>query len=256
MKLTENKIQKPKGLFSLSLFVIVLVYSLFALIEMFLYYTGSTQLKQSFPVSNFLSAVLLGLMTIMMVSKGKTLLATVFFLLTLIIERGLSFIRASITGTISLSTFDGFYNFLVFAIMVYLIIILVVQLKNGLPKIEFKHPKSFILPLIVIGFYLVFISFNATLSLVLILVLLFWFEEENFVSWFIAARFMFAVTSIIDFFIIKNAFPGFNQNFGIWFQNILALGIFVLAVVSMFAPDLLVMSKPDNKELNQNPNEQ
>ena len=255
MKLTENKIQKPNGLLSISLFIVVLVYSLCALIEMILYYTGSTQLKQSFPVSSFLSAALLGLVVIMMVSKGKTLLATVFFLLTLIIERGLSFIRTSITGTISMSTFDGFYNFLVFAIMVYLIILLVIQLKNGLPKIEFKHPKSFILPLIAIVFYLIFISFNATLSLVLILVILFWFEEENFVSWFIAARFMFAVTNIIDFFIVKNAFPGFNQNFGVWLQNILALGIFVLAVISIFSPDLLVMSKSKNIESNPNSNE-
>ncbi|MDD2575289.1 MAG: hypothetical protein PHD47_02330 [Acholeplasmataceae bacterium] len=244
----EYKIQKPQDILSIGVMIAVLVYTVFVLLDVLLYYFGDTAIKQTFMMGGLLSTILLSFVVIFTASKGKTLLGTTFFLLTLIIERGLSFIRTLIDGTISLSTFAGFYHFVVFVIFVYSVIVIVTILRREIPKFNFLHLRNFLLPLIAIGYYLLFVSFSGTLAFVLPIVLLVWFEEERFIPWFVTARFLFSVTNILDYFIIKNTIPGYTQSFATWLQTILALGILVLAIISIFNPNLLIISRSNKIE--------
>lgn len=239
----ENKIQNPQNIFSIGVMIAVLVYAFFVLLDLLFYYFGDTAIKQTYMIGGLLSTALLSFVVIFTVSKDKTLLGTTFFLLTLIIERGLSFIRTLIDGAISLSTFAGFYHFVVFAIFVFLVMVIVTILRREIPKLKFNHLRNFLLPFIAIAFYLLFVSFSGTLAFALPIILLVLFDEEKFIAWFITARFVFGVTNVLDYFIIKNTIPGYTQSFGTWLQTILALGVLVLAIISMLNPNLLMISR-------------
>jgi hypothetical protein len=244
----EYKIQKPQDILSIGVMIAVMVYALFALLDVLFYYFGDTVIKQTFMIGGLLSAALLSFVVIFTLSKGKTLLGATFFILTLLIERGLSFIRTLIDGTISLSTFAGFYHFVVFAIFVFLVIVIVTLLRREIPKLNFKYLRNFLLPLIALAYYLLFVSFSGSLAFVLPIILLVFFDEEKFIPWYLTARFVFSVTNIFDYFIIKNTIPSYTQSFSTWLQNILGVGILVLAIISMFKPNLLMISRSHEKE--------
>ena len=57
----EYKIQKPQDILSIGVMIAVMVYALFALLDVLFYYFGDTVIKQTFMIGGLLSAALLSL---------------------------------------------------------------------------------------------------------------------------------------------------------------------------------------------------
>ncbi len=254
MEESKKKVSFPKEPMALGILISLLVFVIFSLVDMLIYYFGKADPKLSTPMFSFLSIVLLAAVVVLSILKGKTLLSAFFFLLTLIVDNGLFFIRSLFTATISLATFGDFYDFLAFAIMVWLVISIVLQLKKARPSLNLQYPANYLVMFIILGYNLIFNGFNNSLALMLIFSLFVLLDGEHYLGWFIGARFIFGLSNIIDFIVIKSKFDGYKQTFGFWFNNILIIIFFVIGVIAIFKPYLFVLTKKA-PECSEKPNE-
>ncbi len=245
MEKSKKKIMIPKQPMALGVLISLLVFIVFSLVDTLIYYFSKFEIKLSSTMFNFLSLGLLAVVVVFSVFKGKSLLGALLFLLTIIIDRGFVFIRNLIYGSISLSTFNDFYQFIAFAIMVFLVVMIILELKKGLPLVKAAFPLIYLLPLLVIGYNLIFIGYNSTLALILVFLLVFSFEEPDFIGWLVAAKFIFGFSNIIDFFVWKSNFEGYTESFGFWFNNTLIIALFVVGIIAIFKPNLFVLAKKE-----------
>lgn len=243
MKESKKKFVFPKDAFSLGIIISLAVFVIFSLVDTLIYYFSKFEVKFSATMFDFISILLLSAVVLFSVFKGKKLLGSIFFLLTLIIDPGFGFIRNLIYGNVSLSTFNDFYQFLALTILAYLVVIIVLQLKKDRPSLNLGCPQNYLLPLIVVGYSLIFIGFNNTLAIILVFAVLLLLGEANLIGWFVAARFAFGISNIIDFFLWKSEFPNYTESFGFWMNNVLILILFVLGVIAIFKPELFVLKK-------------
>lgn len=250
MEENKKKFDFLKESFSLAVIIPLFIFVVFSLVDTLIYYFGKGALKDATAMFSFLSILILSFAVVITLYKRKPLLGSILFLLTLIVDRGLSFIRNLIFASISLSTFDDFYQFLAFVFLVWLVVIIILQLKKAIPNLKFTYEVHYLLPLFVIGYALIFNGFNTTLAIILVFAMLVLFDEMALLGYVVMGRFIFGISHIINFIILKSKLDGYTQSFGFWMNNALMIILFTLGVISVFKPQLFIYKKKEEAPLH------
>lgn len=224
--------------------VVVIAASAVALIQLIISIQNIVDMdpKLLWPIGEAISLMLVALITILLVLKGKGLLANLLLLFVPVVDRGLVFFRDVFNDTSDFSNFAGFSSLLYLLILVALIIVLVFQvkeLKGTCPFVKDK-PTMMIYLLIVAGIILFFNTLAALVFVAVIVALFVLFGEQRFIPLYIATIFASAPFRIIDYFILENSnmvvrgmYP-----FGWWVQMIVYLAALTVSIILYFVPNL------------------
>lgn len=240
----SNSNAQPAKRLSLFDLVVVIAASAVALIQLIISIQRIVDMdpKLLWPIGQALSFMGVAAIAILLVLKGKALLANLLLLFTSVVDRGLDFFRDVFNNSSDFNNFSGFSSLLYLLILVALIIVLIFQvkeLKGACPFVKEK-PRMVIYLLIVAGIILFFSSLSALVFAAVVVALFVILDEQRFIPLYIAARYVMAPFAIIDYFIRKNSnmvgrgmYP-----FGWWVQMIIYLAVLTVSIVLYFVPTL------------------
>lgn len=200
--------KKKIGLTSIAVMIAVASLVLFQFIAMIDAYTGGNQFgpKPPFditPIGSLIMVLAWSLLTVLFLFKKKPFLAAIVISFSLLIDRGMIFIRSLLNNSLDFSTTAGFGVLIIFGAMVFLIIAVILERKHlEMPGkgCIFKTP-FLILILTYIGYRLVFANVAVTIAAVVLLFIVAGFDEEPFLPLVIAAFTVMTLFLLIDDFI-------------------------------------------------------